>query len=268
MTPSPSPSSPAVDWSVGEYEHTAAQLQPAAEVVVAHAAPQPGERVVDVGCGTGNGALLAAARGARVTGVDPAARLLDVARERAAAAGLDATFVHGDAAALPLPDASADLVLSIFGVIFAPDAAAAAAELARVTAPDGRIVLSAWKPEGAVNKVAAAAREAVRTALGAPTGGPPFAWHEPAALGELLGRHGFTVTAIEKPITFRGPSPRAFLEEDGRRHPLAVAARGLLEPREADALQERMLAIYEAENEDPDAFAVTSRYVVATARRT
>lgn len=266
MTPSPSPS--AVDWSIGEYEHTAAQLQPAAEVIVAHADPQPGDRVVDVGCGTGNGALLAAARGARVTGVDPAARLLDVARERAAAAGLDATFVAGDAAALPLPDAAADLVLSIFGVIFAPDPPAAAAELARVCAPDGRIVLSAWRPEGAVNQVAKLAREAVRTAVGAPAGGPPFAWHEPAALGELLAPHGFGVTAIEEPITFRGASPRAFLEADGQRHPLAVAARGLLEPRgESEALFDRMLSVYEAENEDPDAFAVTSRYVVATARR-
>jgi SAM-dependent methyltransferase len=264
----PSTPRPSLDWSIGEYEHTAAQLQPAAEVVVAETAPQPGERVVDVGCGTGNGALLAAARGAQVTGVDPAARLLDVARERAAAAGLDATFVAGDAAALPLPDASADLVLSVFGVIFAPDPAAAAAEMSRVTAPGGRIVVSAWNPDGAVHRAVAASREAVARALGTPPAGPPFRWHDPAALGELLAPHGFTVTTTEHPITFRAASPRAFLETEGDRHPMAVAARALLEPRgEADALFERMLAIYEAENEDPGAFAVTSRYVVATARR-
>ena len=64
-----------VDWSVGHHEETASQLLPAAELLVEEAAPLAGERVVDVGCGTGNAALLAAARGARVTGVDPALRL-------------------------------------------------------------------------------------------------------------------------------------------------------------------------------------------------
>src|SRR4051795_733952 len=113
---------PTLDWSLGRYERTAEQLLPAARLVVERAAPSAGDRVVDVGCGTGNAALLAAERGARVTGVDPAARLLDVAREEASAGGLDATFVEGDAAAIPLDYGEADLVLSVFGVIFAPDA--------------------------------------------------------------------------------------------------------------------------------------------------
>src|SRR4051794_29093284 len=146
-----------VDWGVGRYEDTALQLLPAARVVVDRAEPQPGERVVDVGCGTGNAALLAAERGARVTGVDPAARLLGVAREQAAARGLDAAFTAGEAAALPLEDGEADVVLSVFAVIFASDARAAAAELARVTAPRGRIVLSAWIPRGAVHDAVRAA---------------------------------------------------------------------------------------------------------------
>jgi 2-polyprenyl-3-methyl-5-hydroxy-6-metoxy-1,4-benzoquinol methylase len=85
MATSPRQPRRTMDWSLGHYEHTAAQLMPAARVVVDRAAPAEGERVVDVGCGTGNAALLAAARGARVTGVDPAARLLEVAREQAAA---------------------------------------------------------------------------------------------------------------------------------------------------------------------------------------
>src|SRR5215216_530293 len=88
---------PAVDWSIGRYEQIADQLLPAARVVVDNAAPVEGERVVDVGCGTGNASLLTAARGARVTGVDPAERLLEVARELAKQRGLDATFVSGEA---------------------------------------------------------------------------------------------------------------------------------------------------------------------------
>jgi ubiquinone/menaquinone biosynthesis C-methylase UbiE len=128
------------------------------------AAPAEGECVVDVGCGTGNAALLAAARGAGVTGVDPAARLLEVGRAQAAAQGLDVTFALGEAAALPVPDGDAEVVLSAFGVIFAPDAAAAGAEMTRVTAPAGRIVLSAWVPEGAIHEAAHLAQEAVRRA--------------------------------------------------------------------------------------------------------
>jgi SAM-dependent methyltransferase len=156
------------DWSVGRYEETASQLLPAAELLVEDAGPLAGERVVDVGCGTGNAALLAAARGAQVTGVDPALRLLDVARARAAAAAVDATFLAGEAAALPLADNSADLMLSVFGVIFAPDPQAAAAELARVTADDGRILLTAWIPGGAISRMNQVAQQAVLRTLGAP----------------------------------------------------------------------------------------------------
>src|SRR5207237_2974104 len=119
-------------------------------VVVDVAAPQRGQHVVDVGGGDGNAALLAAARGARVTGIDPATRLLAVAARRAEERSLDATFLEGAADAMPLPDANADAIVSVFGLIFAPDAGAAAAELARVVAPDGRVVFSAWRPHGAL----------------------------------------------------------------------------------------------------------------------
>src|SRR3954468_11745360 len=136
-----------MDWGEGHYEHVAPQLIPAAERVVERLAPQPGEHVVDVGCGTGNAALVAARRGARVTGVDPAARLLELAQAAARAEGLDAEVLQGEAASLPVRDGAADAVLSVFGVIFAPDAERAAAELARATAPDGRIVLAAWLPD-------------------------------------------------------------------------------------------------------------------------
>ena len=256
-----------VDWGIGNYEYTAAQLEPAARVVVDHAAPAEGERVADVGCGTGNAALLAADRGARVTGVDPAARLLEVARGRAAEAGLDATFAEGHAAAIPLEDGEAGLVLSVFGVIFAPEPPAAAAEMARVTAPGGRIVLSAWLPDGAVHRAVGAAGQAVRDALGAPSGPPPFAWHDRAALAALFAPHGFEPELAEERISFTGASPDTFLDEQAG-HPLAVAGEAVLGPRgESVALRARMLAIYEEENEDPAAFRVTSRYVVATLRR-
>jgi SAM-dependent methyltransferase len=257
-----------MDWGVGRYEQIAEQLMPAAQVVVELAAPVEGEHVVDVGCGTGNAALLAAARGARVTGVDPATRLLEVARSLASEQGLDATFVEGDAANLPLGDGEADLMLSVFGVIFAPDAAAAAAEMARVTSPDGRIVLSAWIPDGTISRFARASREAIAQALGNPPGPPPFSWHERDAVAGLLEPHGFEVTTEEEQVAFTAASPTAYLEEESNEHPLWIAGRAVLEPRgEMESLRQRALAILEEGNEDPDGFRTTSRYVVATAQR-
>jgi SAM-dependent methyltransferase len=256
-----------MDWGLGNYEHTAVQLLPAARVVVDAAAPADGERVVDVGCGTGNAALLAAARGAHVTGVDPARRLLEVAREKAAVQGLDATFASGEAAALPLEDGDADVVLSVFGVIFAPNAAAAAAEMVRVSAPTGRILLSAWVPEGAIHEAVSLAQEAVRRAVGAPAGSPPFAWHDRDALAELFAPYGFEVAVQDERLAFTANSPREYVDAESANHPLAVASRAVLERRGEDqAVRDSMLSIYEAANEDPDGFRVTSRYVVAAAR--
>jgi ubiquinone/menaquinone biosynthesis C-methylase UbiE len=91
-----------IDWGIGRYEHTAAELEPVAEHVVALAGLRPGERVVDLATGTGNAALLAARAGAVVTGLDAAPPLIDVARERAGQEGVQASFVVGDVGALPL----------------------------------------------------------------------------------------------------------------------------------------------------------------------
>jgi SAM-dependent methyltransferase len=262
------PTSPgAVDWSLGEYEHTAAQLLPAARVVVERAAPTRDEHVVDIGCGTGNAALLVAARGIRVTGVDPAARLLAVARHHAAVQRLDATFASGTAAALPLADGAADVALSVFGVVFAPDPVAAAAEMARVTAPAGRIVLSAWLPDGPVSRAARISGDAVRRALGIPQP-VPFAWHHRCALAGVLGPHGFELQLYEHRHVFTSESPRAYFEAEFEAHPLWVAGRGILEPRgELDGVRDRVLEVLVTANEDRAGFRVTGRYVVAVARR-
>ncbi len=257
-----------MDWGLGCYERIASQLLPAAEVVVGCAAPAPGEHVVDVGCGTGNAALLAAGRGAQVTGIDPSQRLLDVACTNAADQRLEASFAQGDASALPLEDASANVVVSVFGVIFAPDAHAAVAEMARVTAPGGRIVLSAWLPTGALYDVAQIRREALAPAVGSPAAPAPFAWHDEHALAGLLDPHGFSVELHEERLPFTATSPKDFLEHELSDHPMWIAARGALaSSRELQAVRARALEVFSAANEQPDAFRVTSRYVVARATR-
>ncbi len=257
-----------MDWGLGNYERIAAQLLGAANVALDEAAPRSGEHVVDVGCGTGNAALLASERGARVTGIDPSQRLLDVAAAQAAYRGLEATFTRGEADALPLADAAADVMLSVFGVIFAPDASAAASEMARVTAPGGRIVLCAWIPGGALFDVMRLRREAVTAAAGATRDPPPVAWHDGDVLRGMFGPFGFSIDLYEERLAFTADSPKEFVESEFRDHPLWVAGRAALEPRgEMEALRDQALHIFEAANEEPDGFRVTSRYVVTALHR-
>lgn len=259
---------PMPDWGVGHYESTASQLQPAARAVVDAAQLQPGERVLDVGCGTGNAALLAVDHGADVTGIDPAARLLEVARARAASEGKLATFEPGHAASLPVADGSVDVVLSVFGVVFAPDPHAAAAELARVVAPTGRIVLAAWLPGGAIGDMNAAAADAVRQAIGAPPPDEPFPWHDRDGLAALFGPHGFSVEIAERTLAFTASSAADYLTAESTNHPLAVAGFRVLDQQgRADGVFARLLSILEEGNEVRDGFQVTSRYVVASAHR-
>jgi ubiquinone/menaquinone biosynthesis C-methylase UbiE len=256
-----------LDWGLGHYEDIARELLPAAVAVVAAADVEAGERVVDVGCGTGNASLLAARAGAQVVGVDPAARLLDVARKQAVAAGLAAHFALGDAAALPLEDASVDAALSVFGVIFAPDPVVAAAELARVLEPAGRIVLSAWLPDGTMIRVTSLVADTVRTALGAPAGPAPFAWHDQAALADLFGPYGFRVSVTAHRLEYTDSSPQAFLVRMGRAHPLAVAGNAVLDRvGEREASDARVLDLLEDINEDAAAFRVSAEYVIASMR--
>lgn len=238
-------------------------------MVIAHAAPQASERVLDVGCGTGNAAVLAAERGAQVTGVDPAERLLEVARAQAGARGLDIAFILGEAGSLPVADAAADVVVSVFGVIFASDASAAAAEMARVTAVGGRMALCAWVPDGAMSEVVKIRSQALAGAGGTSRAARPFAWHDRDALASLFAPHGFSVEVVEHALAFSAGTPEEFIDSEFRDHPMWVAGRDVLEPRgELQAVRDRAFQVLESANEDPSAFRITSRYIVATARRT
>lgn len=134
-------------WSSAPWELIAPQLAPVHEHLVRALRPAPGVRWLDVATGTGAVATLAARAGAEVTGIDLAPGLIETARRLAEEEGLDIRFDTGDAEALPVEDASFDVVSSSMGVIFAPDHAAMAGELARVTRPGGRIGFSAWKKD-------------------------------------------------------------------------------------------------------------------------
>lgn len=135
-------------WSSGDFNEIARQTMAVAEDLCRAVDPRPNEKVLDLACGSGNFALIAARRYCGVSGLDIAANLVERAGERAAAEGHDIDFRTGDAQALPYPDASFDVVASVFGIMFAPDQEKAAREILRVCKPNGRIALANWMPEG------------------------------------------------------------------------------------------------------------------------
>jgi SAM-dependent methyltransferase len=261
-----------IDWGLGSYERTAMQLAPAAGAAVEAAEILPGDRVLDVGCGTGNAALLAAMHGARATGLDPAVRLLEVARGRAASAGIDADWVRGDALDLPFVDDTFDATLSVFGVIFAAPPEQAVAELVRVTAPQGRIVLTTWVGDGAL----ANARGLLDTAIAAATddaaAGDDGAvadraldWGDQEDLRALFAPHGVVPEADPFPHAFTADSATALADEWLALHPLWVSARPILGDEAYAALREPLIDALEAGNEDPQAFRVTSTALLVRA---
>jgi ubiquinone/menaquinone biosynthesis C-methylase UbiE len=172
-------------WSAGDFGMVAGLVMMVSEELAESIEIVPGERVLDVACGSGNGALAAARRAwGNVVGVDFVPSLLERARKRAATEQLDIEFVEGDAAELPFEDASFDVVISIFGAMFAPDQEKAAAELLRVCKPGGRIGMANWVPDGPVSSMFATV---AKYAPPPPGFTPPVLWGTEERVRELFG---------------------------------------------------------------------------------
>jgi SAM-dependent methyltransferase len=197
-------------WSAGDFARIGRALQIVSETLCEAAEVIPQEDVLDVACGSGNTAIAAARRFATVTGVDYVPALLEHARERAAAELIDdAKWVVGDAQDMPFPDASFDLVMSTFGVMFAPDHQAAADELLRVCRRGGRIALACWTPDGMIGEMfMIVARHAPPPFAVA----PPILWGTPDHLRELFGDGISDLRAERRQWIQRFPSPEYGLE--------------------------------------------------------
>jgi SAM-dependent methyltransferase len=137
-------------WAAGDFDKVAQRILDVGRDLVERVDIQPGERVLDVACGTGNATIPAAQRGAETTGLDITPELLEDARRNAAEAGVEIEWVEGDAEDLPFEDGSFDVVLSTFGCMFAPDQRTTAREIARVIKPGGRFGLACWRPDGRI----------------------------------------------------------------------------------------------------------------------
>jgi ubiquinone/menaquinone biosynthesis C-methylase UbiE len=140
-------------WMAGDFGRVAKMAEGEAEAFIARRNIQPGTGVLDVACGTGNLAIPAARKGAIVTGVDIATNLVEQARARARSEGFDVRFDEGDAEALPYEDCSFDLVVSMWGAMFAPRPEIVTNELIRVCRSGGQIAMANWTPRGFIGQM-------------------------------------------------------------------------------------------------------------------
>jgi SAM-dependent methyltransferase len=186
-------------WASGDYAAVGARFPIIAELLCESVDLRAGERVLDVACGNGNAALAAARRFCQVTGVDYVPALLDNARRRAEAEGLEATFQEADAEDLPFPDAAFDVVLSTCGAMFAPDQERTASELLRVCRPGGRIGMVNWTPDSYVGELF----RTIGRHLPPPPGvRPPVLWGDEQRLRELFGP-GVRISAPRRSFLWR-----------------------------------------------------------------
>jgi len=185
-------------WSEGDFAIVAAVVMMVAEELVEALDVVPGERVLDVACGSGNAAIAAARRTwGNVVGTDFVPALLERARERAATERLDAEFVEGDAAELPFGEGEFDVVSSVFGAMFAPDQQQAANELLRVCKPGGRIGMANWVPDGPVSQLFGIVAKHVPPPPGFT---PPVLWGTEDHVRELFG-DGVTELRFERKVS-------------------------------------------------------------------
>jgi SAM-dependent methyltransferase len=189
-------------WMAGDFGRIARHSVEGAEEFVDRLTITRGMRVLDVACGTGNLAIPAARKGAQVTGVDIAPNLLEQARGRAAAEGLEVTFEEGDAEQLPYPDAHFDLVISMFGAMFAPRPERVASELTRVCRHGGKVAMANWTPGGFVGKTFSLSSRYVPPPDGIPA---PVLWGEEGVVRERLGANLSHIETVRRMLTIDYP---------------------------------------------------------------
>jgi len=196
-------------WSSGDYAVIGITLQIVGEQLAETCNLLCDERVLDVAAGNGNATLAAARRGCEVTSTDYVASLLDRGAERARAERLDIKFQTADVEALPFQDAAFDAVLSTFGVMFAPDHAKSASEMARVCRPGGRIGMSNWTPEGFIGQMFKVLGRHVPPPAGVQ---PPSLWGVEKHVQSLFGDRAASVALTPRIFNFRYRSAAHMIE--------------------------------------------------------
>lgn len=251
-------------WGAGPFEVIAPTLVEMHEAIVAAADAGDGDDWLDVGCGTGELAFLAAASGASITGVDLSPVLVETARRQGTERGLEIPFEVGDVERLPYDDAAFDVVSSSVGAIFAPDHAQAAKELGRICKPGGRLLLTAWTAEGRIGDffrvIAAYSPPPVEGA------GVPTQWGDPGYCESVLGpQFELEIESLNTP--WSGASGQEMWDEFSTSFGPIVTLLGMLEPERAAAFRDDLVALFDDNTSDGGGVVLDRPYLLVKGTR-
>lgn len=253
-------------WIAGDFGEIAKSIAAGAEEFVERLDLKPGMKVLDVACGTGNLAIPAAKTGAEVTGIDIAPNLIDQAKVRAAAEGVQAHFEVGDAESMPYEDGKFDVVMTMFGAMFAPRPDVTAAELLRITKPGGLVAMANWTPEAFTGQMFKAGAKHVTPPPGMPS---PVQWGSEDIVRERLSEGVSDLQLTRRKITFTYPFPPADVVEHFRKYfgPTQKQFEQLDEAGQA-AMRADLVALWEQANQATDGTTrVESEYLEVLARK-
>jgi SAM-dependent methyltransferase len=246
-------------WSTGDCGRVGALLVLHGELLAESVDIHPGDRVLDVGGGTGTASLAAARRFADVTCTDFVPELLEQAERRAEAEGLAMATQVADAQSLPFDDNSYDIVISTFGAMFAPDQQRVADELVRVCRGGGRIGMANWAPASMMGEVFRATGKHVPPPPGVQ---PVFNWGDEAKVRELFGDRISSLRVIPRDLTWRFRSPEHMLEYMRDWYGPTTVAFGALDGDGQQALAADSLDVYRSHNRSgDDTLVAPSAYV-------
>jgi ubiquinone/menaquinone biosynthesis C-methylase UbiE len=253
-------------WSLGDYRELARQFEPTAVALVEACGIEPGMEVLEVAAGTGNLALAAARRGARVVASDLTPRMVELGRERSAAEGLDIEWREADAEDLPFDDGRFDVAASTFGAQFAPSPQVAASELFRVVRSGGMVGLANWTPQGFLGRqIEIASSYAPAPPAGIPS---PLLWGEPEVVRERLEELAGSVELQRRMVPTRFDSKQAAREFQERYNGPLIALRNTLPPERYAALMTQFDELVDQFNRATDkTVAIDVEYLLVVARK-
>ena len=247
-------------WSVGSYERIAARFAPVHDQLADRLAITAGDRVLDLASGTGEVAFRAARAGATVTAIDLAEPMIEKARRRAEEEGLEVSFDLGDVEYLPYDDGSFDVLASAFGLVFAPDHANVASELARVSRTGGRLGFTAWKPNPKLS-------ELYRRFTDEPiVGREAYEWGREDHVEDMLGEE-FELEFEDGTLWLEASSGEEIWKLFSESAPPVIALIERLDAERAEEFHEAFVELYESYRSGDGGIRAPRRYLLVLGRR-